>query len=157
MWKVQQEASGVKPARGDVLLNPLLIPCKRQGIKVPAAAITHLQHLAWCRVKERAHLFPAPAGIAVLVQAVGVAGGCDSLWSLWAGSAGAEWCGLLSCPFMGVHLGVPCFKLCWMRFFAVMLGEHLLLKQMMVGWLLSDMWSCLQAFHHHPSIKGQML
>lgn len=49
---------------------------------------------------------------------------------------------------MGVHLGVSCFKLCWMHLFvciylSAMLGEHLLLEQMMVGCLLSDMWSCL--------------
>lgn len=38
-----------------------------------------------------------------------------------------------------------------------MLGDHVLLEQMMVGYLLSDMGSCLQVFQHHTDIKGQML
>lgn len=38
-----------------------------------------------------------------------------------------------------------------------MLGDHILLEQMMVGCLRSDMGSCLQVFQLHPDIKGQML
>lgn len=38
-----------------------------------------------------------------------------------------------------------------------MLGDHVLLEQMMVGCLLSHMGSCLQVFQHNTDIKGQML
>lgn len=149
VWKVQQEASRVKPAHGDVLLSLSLIPCRRHGIKVCAAATTSLLRVAWCRELRKGLISSAlQSGAAMLVQTVRLAWGCDSLQSLCAGSAGAGSCSLLSCPFMGVHLGVSCFKLCWMHLFvciylSAMLGEHLLLEQMMVGCLLSDMWSCL--------------
>lgn len=36
---------------------------------------------------------------------------------------------------------------------SAVLDEHLVLEQMMVGYLLSGMWCCLQAFQHHPGIK----
>lgn len=108
----------MKPACEDVLLSPLLIPCKRDRINVHAAATTSLLHVAWCG-EWRKELISSPlqSRAAMLVQAVGVARGCDSLWSLCAGSAGAGLCSLLSCPFMGVYLGVSCFKLCWMHLF----------------------------------------
>lgn len=49
-----------------------------------------------------------------------------------------------------------CLVLKWMDLSA-MLGDHVLLEQMMVGCLLSDMGNCLQVFQHHPDIRGQML
>lgn len=92
---------------------------------------------------------------AVLEPAVVVAPGWDSLWSLCAGSAAAGSCSFLSWPFMGVHVGVSCFKLCWMHPF-VCHAWCLLFEQMMIGCLLSHTCSCLKAFQHHPAIRGQI-
>lgn len=36
-----------------------------------------------------------------------------------------------------------------------MLGDHVLLEQMMMDSLLSDMGSCLQVFQHHPDLKDR--
>lgn len=88
----------------------------------------------------------------MLVEAVQGAGGCGSLSAPCIGSAGVRSCSCLLTLLWGVHLGVSCFTLCWMCLSAV-LDEHLVLEQMMVGYLLSGMWCCLQAFQHHPGIK----